>query len=79
MKKQILISIDDDHLGRMPAVVEALQGRGLEVRRTLPALGVVSGAAEEAELPSLRGVEGVNSLEEEKESTPLTPPDPPTQ
>ncbi len=78
MKKQILISIEDGHLGRMPAVIAELEGEGLEVRRSLPALGVVSGAAEEAKLPSLRGVKGVSSLEEEK-TTYIPPPDAPIQ
>lgn len=74
MKKQILISIDDSYLGKMSAVIAELEGEGLEVRRSLPALGVVSGAAEEAKLPSLRGVNGVISLEEEK-TTQIPPPD----
>jgi hypothetical protein len=78
MKKQILISIDDSYLGRMPAVIAELEGEGLEVQRSLPALGVVSGAAEEAKLPSLRGVNGVTSLEEEK-TTQIPPPDSPVQ
>ena len=78
MKKQILISIDDSHLERLSDVVEALKGEGLEVSRSLPALGVVSGAAEEGRLASLRGVEGVHSLEEEK-TIEIAPPDAPIQ
>jgi len=78
MKKQILISIDDSHLDRLPDVVEALKSEGLEVSRSLPALGVVSGAADEGNISSLRGVKGVSSLEEE-ETVRIAPPDAPIQ
>jgi len=78
MKKQVLISIDDSHMDRVSDVVEALRSEGLEVSRSLPALGVVSGAAEEGKFSSLRGVKGVNSLEEE-ETIGIAPPDAPIQ
>ncbi|HEU4678467.1 MAG TPA: hypothetical protein VFS35_03030 [Terrimicrobiaceae bacterium] len=78
MKKQVLISIDDSYMDRLPDVIEALEGEGLEVSRSLEALGVVSGAAEEGSFSSLRGVEGVNSLEEERTAK-IVPPDAPLQ
>jgi methylmalonyl-CoA mutase cobalamin-binding subunit len=78
MKKQVLISIDESHMDRVPDVVEALKSEGLEVSRSLPALGVVSGAAEEGKLSSLREVDGVTSLEEE-ETFQIEPPDSPIQ
>jgi hypothetical protein len=78
VKKQILVSIDDGHLDRMPAVVERLKGEGLEVKRSMPALGIVSGAAEEERLASLREMDCVVSVEEEK-SVEIAPPDAPIQ
>jgi len=78
MKKQILVSIDDSYLDRIPILVEELRGKGLEVKHTMPALGVVSGAADEDTLGSLREVKGVAALEEER-SVEIAPPDSPIQ
>jgi methylmalonyl-CoA mutase cobalamin-binding subunit len=78
MKKRVLISIEDSHMDRVPAVVEALKSEGLEVNRAMPALGVVSGTAEEDKFSSLREVAGVTSLEEEQ-GFQIAPPDSPVQ
>jgi hypothetical protein len=78
VKKQVLISIDDSHIDRISTVVEKLEGEGLEVSRSMPALGVVSGTADEARVPSLRDVEGVLSIEEERRIE-IPPPDSPIQ
>jgi hypothetical protein len=74
MKKQIVVSIDDSHLDRMPAVLDRLKQEGLEVQRSMPLLGVVSGAVEQEKFSSLREIDGVNSVEEER-GVDIGPPD----
>ena len=76
MKKQFLVSIADSHLDRMPSVVEALEKEGLEVQRAMPAVGVVSGAAEQETVPTLRAVTGVTAVEEQRSVEPLSPDSP---
>jgi hypothetical protein len=78
VKKQVLVSVEDSHLERMPAVVDELKARGLEVKRSMPALGVVSGSADQDRLASLQEIEGVRSVEEER-SVGIPPPDAPIQ
>jgi methylmalonyl-CoA mutase cobalamin-binding subunit len=78
VKKQVLVSVEDGHLERMPAVVDELKARGLEVKRSMPALGVVSGSADHDKLASLGEVDGVRSVEEER-SVQIPPPDAPIQ
>jgi hypothetical protein len=78
MKKQVLVSINDSHMDRISAVIEELQKEGLDVQRSMPKLGVVSGAAEHGDLASLQDVDGVSSVEEER-SVKVAPPDAPIQ
>jgi hypothetical protein len=76
LKKQLLVSIADSHMDRMSKVVEALENEGLEVQRAMPAVGVVSGAAEQEAVPSLRAVSGVTAVEEQRSVEPLSPDSP---
>jgi hypothetical protein len=73
MKKQVLVSIADSHLGRIPSVVGELEREGLEVQRTMPALGVVSGAAEQEQLASLHAIDGVDAVEEQRSVDAISP------
>lgn len=78
MKKQVLVSINDSHMDRLATVIEKLKKKGLEVQRSMPKLGVVSGAAEHDDLAALQDVDGVNSVDEER-SVEVAPPDAPVQ
>jgi methylmalonyl-CoA mutase cobalamin-binding subunit len=78
MKKQVLVSINDSHMDRIATVIEELKKEGLDVQRSMPKLGVVSGAAEHGDLAALQEVDGVTSVEEER-SVEVAPPDAPVQ
>jgi hypothetical protein len=78
MKQNVLISVEDRHMERMPAVVQELEQAGVEVHETLKSIGTITGAVEEAKVASLRDVDGVAAVEPERQAS-VPPPDSPIQ
>lgn len=77
-KTRLLVSIDDQHVHDLPGVVERLRAVGMEVGRTMAALGAVTGSIEPSRLEALRGVEGVAEVEQARDYE-LPPPESSTQ
>ena len=65
-KAPITISVDDDHLSRLPAVVAALRAKGVTVDQVLETAGVIVGSVDTADLAGLTDIEGVAFVEPER-------------
>jgi hypothetical protein len=74
----VIVSVDDDHLERLDAVVDGLRSAGMTVEATLPSLGAVAGCVSQMHLGDIRSVEGVEAVEASREVA-LAPPDSPVQ
>jgi hypothetical protein len=60
---QVNVSIDDEHLGTLGEVVEALEARGLQVEHVLDAMGLVTGFVPDEHRRQLASVPGVLSVD----------------
>ncbi|MBM7775118.1 hypothetical protein JOD54_005322 [Actinokineospora baliensis] len=63
MSVPVLVTVDDDALGALAAVVAALKSAGMRVDRVLPEIATITGAAEPAVFAALRAVSGVDGVE----------------
>ena len=72
----VTVLVDDDHLETIGDVATALQEAGLRLQATMPATGVITGAAEDP--AALAGVPGVAAVETAREVG-VPPPDSPLQ
>ena len=63
MAIEIVVSVDDENLGRLDEIVAALERIGMRVEHRMPSLGTVSGVADEALVDALRAVAGVEAVE----------------
>ena len=68
------VSVDDDHLDSLGAVVQALEAHGLRVDQVLDGLGIVSGSVEDEHRTVLSSVPGVASVDGQLAHQ-LPPPD----
>lgn len=59
----IVISVRDDHLPHMPALVKQLAAAGMTNLQALNAVGVITGAVEEAKLADIALIEGVGQVQ----------------
>jgi hypothetical protein len=66
-KTDVNVAIADEHLDDVSAVLRRLTAAGLEVHRTLPTIGTVTGAIDQDRLDALREVEGVTAVEQARE------------
>ena len=72
----VTVLVADDHLDAIDDVAAALQEAGLQLLATMPATGVITGAAEDpAALASVPGVEAVETARD----LGVPPPDSPLQ
>ena len=72
----VTVLVADDHLDAMDDVAAALHQAGLRQQSTLPATGVITGAAEDpAALASVPGVAAVETARDLR----VPPPDSPLQ
>lgn len=62
-QEQVVISVSDDQVDDMSAVVEALRHAGLRVDEILDSVGVVTGTVDGDALGSLSTVPGVAEVE----------------
>ena len=72
----VTVLVADDHLDAMDDVAAALQQAGLRLQSTLPATGVITGAAEDP--AALAGVPGVVAVETARDVR-VPPPESPLQ
>lgn len=76
--EQVVISVADDQVGDMSAVVAALRAAGLQVHEVLDSAGVVTGTVDGEALAALSAVPGVLEVERSRVSQ-VPPPDSPVQ
>ena len=76
--RRVSVSVDDEHLQAIGAVVDALRRQGMEVEQVLDQLGIINGVVPDGAHASLMGVEGVMSIDE-SQGYQLPPPDSPLQ
>jgi hypothetical protein len=77
-ERRVSVSVDDEHLAVIGAVVDALRGQGMQVDQVMDQLGIISGVAPAGAREALMGVEGVLSIDE-SQGFQLPPPDSPVQ
>ena len=73
---EVTVLVADDHLGAIADVAAALQEAGLRLQATMPATGVITGAAEDP--AALARVPGVAAVETARDVG-IPPPDSPLQ
>ena len=73
-RTRVLVSVDDAYAGELAQVVERLRAAGLEIDRSLEALGAVTGSIAPGRLAELEAVEGVAAVEPAREHR-LAPPE----
>lgn len=76
--EDVNVSIADDHLDKIDAVVRRMQRAGLKVGQRLDAIGVVSGSIDPAQVGDLESVGGVASVERSRQVS-VPPPEEETQ
>ena len=75
---EIVVSVDDAHLGTIQQVVEALSELGMTVERRLDSIGVIGGVVDPRMVPAIEKVKGVDGVEFAREFQ-LPRPDSPVQ
>jgi riboflavin synthase alpha subunit len=70
----VTVSVDDAHFGKIEEVAQRLRSAGMNVGRTLGAIGAISGHVDSGHLAGLSKVPGVSAVEREH-SYQLPPPD----
>jgi methylmalonyl-CoA mutase cobalamin-binding subunit len=73
---KVVVSVADDNMDDMPAVVAALREAGLVVDDVMETLGMVTGSVASEQIWSLRAVPGVAGVERQR-AVGLLPPDSP--
>jgi len=71
----VVISVRDDHLAHMPALVNQLVEAGLTDIHSLSAVGIITGALEEAKLADIALIDGVGQVQR-SQTYRLPPTDP---
>jgi hypothetical protein len=77
-KKHLLVTLDDESLGRIDEVVAKLKKAGLTKVKKMESIGIVSGDADAEAVEKLKTVQGVRAVEESTWIQ-LPPPDSPIQ
>jgi hypothetical protein len=76
--EQVVISVADDQVDDISAVVDALRAAGLRVGEVLDSVGMVTGTVDGEALASLSAVPGVVDVERSRVYQ-VPPPDSPVQ
>lgn len=61
----VLITVDDQHRGKVEAVARQCTSAGMNVAEVLPLGGIIAGEIASADLGKLQAVEGIASIEED--------------
>ncbi len=72
-KVKITVSIDEAHINQIQEVTDQLGATGMDIKQTMPTIGVVIGSVQSEKIPSLYKVEGVQNVEPER-TYQLAPP-----
>lgn len=70
----VTVSIDEAYLNQFQQITEAMQATGLEIDRTMPRIGIVTGSIHQDRISALDEIEGVEHVERER-TYQLAPPD----
>ncbi len=70
----VVIGVEDHHLGDLAAVVGRLRAAGVEVHEALETIGTVTGSVDSTAVQSVRAIEGVAAVETSR-TVRLRPPD----
>lgn len=64
---QLVVTVDDEHIGRLPEVVEKLKAAGMNVESLMDRIGVVAGSCDSEKVGLLSRIEGVSHIAPERE------------
>lgn len=70
----LLVSVSQDYLDRMPDIVQNLQSLGMTNIKSMEAVGVITGSLDENKVADVSRVEGVAQVEPERKVQ-IPPPD----
>ena len=71
---EVIVTVADEHLSKLPALAAQLMAKGLKVAHTMESTGMISGSAPRGKLAQLRAVDGVTAIEASG-SMQIAPPD----
>ena len=71
---EVIVTVADAHLSKLPALAAQLAAKGLKVAHTMESTGMISGSAPRGKLAQLRAVDGVTAVEASG-SVQIAPPD----
>ncbi len=74
-KTKVTISVDDEHLDKMPEVVKRTKKAGLKVGEQMESLGIITGSIDDDKFDSLDRIKGVSNVARDEESFQIAPPD----
>jgi len=74
----VVLSVTDCYLKRIPELVQKLQDHGMTNIKTMEAIGAIAGSIDEAQIADIAKIEGVDQVERSQEIS-LPPPDSPIQ
>lgn len=74
-KVKVTMSVDDEHLDKMPEVVKKIKKAGLKVDSQLESLGMITGSIDDDKFDSLNRIKGVSNVKRDDENFRIAPPD----
>lgn len=63
VKVSLLVSISEEYLDQMPAIVKKLQAIGMTNIESMDAVGIITGSLEDNIVADLKSIEGVAQVE----------------
>jgi hypothetical protein len=72
-KINLLVAVDENHIGQILEVAQNLRSSGMYVEQILDQLGVITGSCDSAKMTDISQVPGVSKIEVEREYQ-LPPP-----
>lgn len=75
---QLLMSVTDCYLNRIPELVQKLQDCGMTNIKPMEAIGAIAGSIDEARIADIARIEGIDRVERSQDIN-LVPPDSPIQ
>lgn len=78
MGVEVIVSIDDLHMGHLEQIASELRQLGMTVRHRMDSVGVISGVVDAAALSAIEAIDGVEEVELSR-AVQLPSPDSPVQ